>query len=222
MEPTDIIDGNRLIAKFMGFTHEYTGPLSRGGGVMDNVNLLSKVEFMTLPELLESKINNEGAPYTNQGGICIGKYVGKDFYDNVVFFSTDSQIVPTTIDYNERFQAYHNSIEWLMPVVDKIESLATLERDGIWYSTQIGNMQTEAVDYSCDHPYWDALKADEATELESPKIYSNQFIFSICMIGKYSINQGSIVGVSKAKKIDAIWTGVVKFIEWYNKENNIQ
>lgn len=123
MTTEEIIDGNKLIAEFMGFIYPYKCNISRGGGVMDNVDLLSKIKFMTLPELLESDINNEAAPYYNNESICIGKYSGERFYDNIVFFSTDSTLVPVTIDYNIRVQAYHSSWDWLMPVVEKIENM---------------------------------------------------------------------------------------------------
>ena len=113
-------ESNKLIAKFMGFIYPYKCTISRGGGIMEEVDLLSKVKFMTLPELLASDINNEAAPYYNNGGIAIGKYSSDNFYQNVIFFSTRSMTVPVTIKYNERFQAYHSSWDWLMEVVEKI------------------------------------------------------------------------------------------------------
>jgi len=126
MTQEEITEGNKLIAEFMGFIYPYKCSISRGGYAMMEVDLLSKIKFMTLPELLASDINNEGAPYYNNGGISIGKYGGASFYHNVVFFSTETETVPVTLTYNERFQAYHSEWNWLMPVIIKINDLTVV------------------------------------------------------------------------------------------------
>ena len=74
---------------------------------------------------------------------------------------------------------YHSSWDWLMPVVEKIESLG--------YVTQIWGLWNKNYTYS----------------------------FSITQKGNLNIQVGR--GISDHSKIESVYTGVIEFINWYNK-----
>lgn len=120
-----ITAGNKLIAVFMGYKYSYKCDIWRSGYCLKNVDLLSTDVFISKEQVLKEKltINTESRPFFDENAIQISKYGEKTFYPNVVFFSTDSTSIPTTLSYNERFQKYHSSWDWLMPVIKKIHEL---------------------------------------------------------------------------------------------------
>lgn len=72
---------------------------------------------------------------------------------------------------------YHDSFDWLMPVVEKIEGLG-----------------------------------------HDVSILKNAVGLQWCGIGKFSSNNTKATGTTK---IEAIYSAVVEFIKWYNKQNQI-
>lgn len=122
----EITKNNKLIAKFLGYEFEYTCDVYRSGSVLKNVNLLSKIQFVSRDEVIADKdtINVESRPFIDETGkIIIGKYGEHIFYNNVVFFSIDSTVDISRFRYIEFFQQYHISYDWIMKALIKIESL---------------------------------------------------------------------------------------------------
>lgn len=117
----EIIEGSKLIANYMGFIYPYKCDIWRAGYNIMNVDLLSKIVFPSVEEVLASEENNEAVPYFGGGNLHPQKYGLERFWKDVIVFSTDSQTIhPCVRGYNERASAYHCSWDWLMKVVKKI------------------------------------------------------------------------------------------------------
>ena len=86
---------------------------------------------------------------------------------------------------------YHKSWDWLMPVVDKIESLKIDGKIVIPYITIQG--------FFCGVNKWGVYKNDELVEPIKTWITGGDFIEPI-------------------SKIDGVFHTVVEFIKWYNKQ----
>jgi hypothetical protein len=73
---------------------------------------------------------------------------------------------------------FHSSWDWLMPVVEKINNLKSLENDKQWYDFVIQNNQTVKDDYDSDKIYY------ENDNPIIPKIYSTYYSTYIGIVGK--------------------------------------
>lgn len=100
-----------------------------------------------------------------------------------------NRILPFWVSYNmeipnDEFK-YHSSWDWLMPVVEKIESL---------------NFKTVLA----------------TSELTCYKYYMN--IITGIGIVKETIDNPSKLMCKSNSKIECVWSTVVEFIKWYNKQ----
>ncbi len=122
----DIILGNKLIAVFDGYIYPYKKDVWKGGSCLKNVDLLSRVKFVTYEDVMRDKhINSESRPFESETGLHATKYGHIDLWDNIITLSTDSESVShLLLGYNERFQAYHRSMDWLSSPIKKIEAIA--------------------------------------------------------------------------------------------------
>lgn len=122
LTPEEIINGNKLMAYFLGYTYFYKGhdDFSDCGGLYSDVEYYSKVplEFDFIHE------NGAGEEILNRDADYITIRTGGYYIDNVV----------------DELQ-YHLQFNWLMPVCKKcfdvVEELEDDEhwyRDCIWYS----------------------------------------------------------------------------------------
>jgi hypothetical protein len=105
---------------------------------------------------------------------------------------------------------YHNSWDWLMPVLEKISNLKSLEKDGEWYDFTIQNSQISYTNYEVDSDF-------DSDNNELPKIYKKEYSAYIGRCGQYTINLGKVCSNGSESMIDAAWGCIVDFIKWYNE-----
>lgn len=125
-----------------------------------------------------------------EGNKLIASFVGDCFglkWSEINGFYLDengSMAMPTN-----RCGFFHKSWDWLMPVVEKIGNLKSLETDGEWYDFAIQN----------------------------GKVPKNSYYTYIGHVGEYSRNLGKLVSVKSESLIESVWLAVIEFIKWYNE-----
>ena len=112
-------------------------------------------------------------------------FTGKDYFDNdcqMVSFSKESNPPNqlSTCHFIEHLD-YHKEFNWIMQVVERIETI-----DGGEYNTKLSSLQQWfSIHQSNNDKIADSSWGDELGE--------------------------------PSTKLEAIWTAVVEFVEWYNK-----
>ena len=142
MSEQEIIEGNKLIAEFMG------GIYVRREDLFDS-------------HIIEEFIYNNNHPILK------------------------NNIKTTEHLYHLR---YHLSWDWLMPVVEKIGRLNSLEENGEWFNFVIQN----------------------------GKVPTNTYCTCIGRVGEYSRNLGNVSSGKSSSLIESNWLCIIEFIKWYN------
>lgn len=184
----DIQKNNRLIAEFMGYYYYHPGvdiDVSDIGGIYERKEVFSKVPIVV------KKYPEDDQYYF--GKVPNPDYGKKDKKD--ITWRTDREFLDwNSLNYNQYITdlKYHESWDWLMLVVEKIESLKMPVVEGV----QHFNMYTFIVE----------IKEEECQivgrGLGNKRVYgaNNQHYF-----------KGHVNG-----KIKATYEAVVEFIEFYN------
>jgi len=130
---------------------------------------------------------------TIQTNKLIVEFMGIDFMNNKIFIN---RLPKDFIDYSDSYKCFHNSWDWLMEVVEKIEAMEIKIKS----RNELGQFQ-----YETFTPLFE--------------IYYNQCRinrdFGIDGLEKDFLN---CFTSHKATKLESTYNGCVKFIEWYNKE----
>lgn len=118
MTQEEIIEGNKLIAEFMGFIYKHNKDIWRSGYNLESVDFYCDIDIPNIESFKDSSHELIGTIQNNS--IRVGKYGQSDFYSHIIWFETISKAIPVTLSgFNERFCKYHSSWDWLMPVVKK-------------------------------------------------------------------------------------------------------
>ena len=91
----------------------------------------------------------------------IAEFMGLSIKEGVCYYTDADDMFPMGIEVKEPYIPYHTSWDWLMPVVEKIESDERYDVDIMQYGTRISDNQEEIVnnianisfDKKIDHTY---------------------------------------------------------------------
>lgn len=93
---------------------------------------------------------------------------------------------------------FHDLIGWIMPVVEQITKLKSLEKDNEYFMVEIKNrVEKTTIDEDNYISYWSV---------------------SIGVVGHYSHNLGVVAKAEEEVLIDALWKCVIEFIFYFNNE----
>ena len=152
MSEQEIIEGNKLIAEFIGFS----------------INQFGEIENLELPFQWM-------ATYVN----CIYDIHHKDF----------------PLLERKDYYKFHSSWDWLMPVVEKIESL---------------NIRNNGYDFPKVKFLGDCVEIFTYATYRGTTFYWKGYMGLDGKCYNHLSNQ-------KNSKIEAVWCAVVEFIKWYNQ-----
>ena len=91
---------------------------------------------------------------------------------------------------------FHDLIGWIMPVVEYITKLKTLEKDNAYFSFQISNI------------------VEKISTVDD--IYVDKWHVLIKEVGHYGYDMGTIASANTGFLTDSLWLCIIDFINYYN------